>query len=94
MGKGGCFFPGEGFAQNAVVPLRVEALVEGIEEHSIKDLVETFEVLDILPEHEGVLLRKVGGHLHHDRLLLDFPEQVEDFVWDDHDVALVFVGVD
>ena len=82
-----CLLPRERSSQNAKVPLTVQTLVKSIEESPIEYLVETLQILDILPESQGMFLTEIDRHLDYDRFLLYFPEGIKNSVRDHHDVC-------
>lgn len=81
--------PGEGAAVLAEVALAVEALVEGVEEAAVEDLVEALEQLELVLEDDRVGLVEVLRHLYDNGALLELPEGVEDAVGNHHHVGLV-----
>jgi hypothetical protein len=81
--------PGEGPAEESEVAGVVEALVEGVEERAVEDLVEVLEVVEVLAEEDDVGLVESSGDLHDDRPLLHLPEELEDAIGDDHEIGLV-----
>ncbi len=85
--------PGEGSAVLPVVPLQIEAFVESVEQAAIEDLVETFQKLELMLEHEGVALVVPLGDLDYDRSLFDPPKNIEDSVRNHHHIGVFLIGL-
>lgn len=83
--------PGEWAAVLAKVALAVKALIEGIEETAIEDLIEALEEVELMAEEDSVGLVEMRRYLYDDGALFELPEGIEDAVGDHHYIGLVFI---
>ena len=93
MVKGRSTLPGKGTTVLSEVSLTIETFVEGVEETPVEDLVEAFKELKLVLEDDCIWLVEVRRNLHHNRLLLQLPEGIENTIRDNHDIGLILIRV-